>query len=416
MCASAPLQAQVIAAATPASREDVRAPALNDGKARESQQRTRFVVGLDKPVKFNVFSLNNPNRVIVELSEVKPHLPARPRDKAVGLIKDFRAGLSAADRTRIIIDVTEPVVVSSAKIQEGKNGHKNLLVVEIVPFGIITNSIGSKTQPFAKPTFSLGAAGLQPPLPRRAMHPDVRAEKSFKPVIVIDPGHGGDDTGATKNGAVEKDIVLAFSKILREKLESTGRYRVLMTRDTDVFVPLGERVEFGEKNKANLFIAVHCDYASRAGANGATIYSLRSSVADSLRRSAKDKVSKRVLSSDQAETVKKASGDVDMIKQILSDLAKRELDVTGDRTSALARSVVKMMGTSTTMRSHPDKQASFRVLKTAQFPSVLIELAYVTNKEDAANLQSNAWRNKVSASILTAVENYFSNQLAQLPM
>ena len=110
------------------------------------------------------------------------------------------------------------------------------------------------------------------------------------------------------------------------------------------------------------------------------------------------------------------SGDIDAVKAILSDLADREVDSTRDRTSVFARSIIETMGASTTMRNDPDQQASFRVLKTAQFPSVLIELAYVTNKQDAMNLKSDVWRDKVSDSIMTTVDNYFSNQLAQLPM
>ena len=118
------------------------------------------------------------------------------------------------------------------------------------------------------------------------------------------------------------------------------------------------------------------------------------------------------------EKVKQASDgeDVSLVKGILSDLAEREVDATQDRTSVFARTVIETMGASTTMRNKPDQQASFRVLKTAQFPSVLIELAYVTNKQDAANLQSDVWRDKVSNSILSAIDNYFSNQVAQLPM
>ena len=116
--------------------------------------------------------------------------------------------------------------------------------------------------------------------------------------------------------------------------------------------------------------------------------------------------------------MKQASGgdDVDLVKGILADLAEREVDATRDRTSVFARTVIETMGASTTMRNDPDQQASFRVLKTAQFPSVLIELAYVTNKQDALNLQSDTWRDKVTDSILNAVDNYFSNQMAQLPM
>lgn len=411
--AHTPLQAQTrVSAAT--AQEQARSQDRTGSRLQGDHLRTRFVVGLPKRVEYDVFSLNNPNRVIVELGVTRLRLPAQPKGKAVGLIKAFRAGLSAKDRSRIVIDVTEPVVVANAKILKAEGGKGQVLAIEIIPVGDVTKSVRKK--PFPKPTYSLGAIGLQPPLPRPAVHPDVLAERAFKHIIVIDPGHGGHDSGAKKNGAVEKEITLAFGKLLAEKLKATGRYKVLMTRDTDVFVPLGDRVAFGERNKANLFISVHCDYASRRGANGATIYSLRESVAKRLRRSAKGKTSKTVLSRAEMETVKRASGDVNLVKGILADLAKREVEVTRDRTSVLARSVIAMMGESTNMRSDPDKQASFRVLKTAQFPSVLIELAYVTNKKDAQNLQSKSWRDKVSASIMSAVDGYFSNQLAQLPM
>ncbi len=408
--AHAPLQAQTRVSPT-STQEQARLQERTGSKLQGNKLRTRFVVGLPKRAEYEVFSLNNPNRVIVELGATRLRLPAHPKGKAVGLIKGFRAGLSGKDRSRIVIDVTEPVVVANAKMEKVEGGKGQILAIEIVR---VAKSVRKK--PFPKPTYSLGAMGLQPPLPRPAVHPDVRAEKAFKPIIVIDPGHGGHDTGAKKNGAVEKEIVLAFGKLLAEKLKATGRYKVLMTRDTDIFVPLGDRVAYGESNKANLFISVHCDYAKRGGANGATIYSLRESVAKRLRRSAKGKTSKTVLSTAEIETVKKASGDVGLVKGILADLARREVEATRDRTSVLARSVIAMMGASTKMRSEPDKQASFRVLKTAQFPSILIELAYVTNKKDARNLQSKSWRNKVSASILTAVDGYFSNRLAQLPM
>ncbi|MEE8310321.1 MAG: N-acetylmuramoyl-L-alanine amidase [Hyphomicrobium sp.] len=411
--AHAPLQAQTRVSPT-STQEQARLQERTGSKLQGNQLRTRFVVGLPKRAEYEVFSLNNPNRVIVELGATRLRLPAHPKGKAVGLIKGFRAGLSAKDRSRIVIDVTEPVVVANAKMEKVEGGKGQILAIEIVRVGGVTKSVRKK--PFPKPTYSLGAMGLQPPLPRPAVHPDVRAETAFKPIIVIDPGHGGHDTGAKKNGAVEKEITLAFGKLLAEKLKATGRYKVLMTRGTDIFVPLGDRVAYGERNKANLFISVHCDYANRGGANGATIYSLRESVAKRLRRSAKGKTSKTVLSTAEVETVKKASGDVGLVKGILADLAKREVEVTRDRTSVLARSVIAMMGASTKMRSDPDKQASFRVLKTAQFPSILIELAYVTNKKDAQNLQSKSWRDKVSASILTAVDGYFSNRLAQLPM
>jgi N-acetylmuramoyl-L-alanine amidase len=220
-----------------------------------------------------------------------------------------------------------------------------------------------------------------------------------------------------KHGAIEKDVVLAFAKVLREKIEKTGRYRVLMTRDTDVFVPLDERRAFGEKHKAALFIAVHADYATTS-ARGATIYSLRENVAKSLKRSAKGDVTEHVLSEGEISAVKSAGGDKEAsaVRNILADFAEREVETTRERTTIFSRSVIAHMGETTSLREKPDQQAAFRVLKTAQFPSVLIELAYVTNKEDAALLKSDAWRGKVADSITTAVENYFSHQIARLPM
>jgi N-acetylmuramoyl-L-alanine amidase len=257
---------------------------------------------------------------------------------------------------------------------------------------------------------------LQPPVPEPAARPGTkRSEKFYRPTIVIDPGHGGDDSGATKNGTVEKDVVLAFSKSLRDQLNARGRYRVLMTRDSDVFVPLDERRRFAEQNKATLFIAVHADYAG-SHARGATIYSLTESTANVLRRSARSQVSDSVLSAPELNALQKAAVETNQVKSILADLAQREVDVTKERTGVLVKSVIEYMGGSTSMRENADREANFVVLKTAKVPAVLIELAYVTNAQDAQNLKSQSWREKVSDSIATAIDNYFADQIARLPM
>jgi N-acetylmuramoyl-L-alanine amidase len=378
---------------------------------------TRFLIGLPKQVEFQVFSLSNPNRVIVDIAETALRLPPQPEENiAVGLVRSFYAGQSAPGKSRVVIEVTRPVVVDSAAIQaasaKGEKGHR--LALDIVPVG----SKAKKQVKLVSPS-ALGAGDVQPPLPLPAMRPDKAAARSFKPIIVIDPGHGGHDSGAMKHGTVEKDVVLAFSLKLRDKLEKTGRYKVLMTRDKDEFVELSKRVSYAEGHNANLFIAVHADYAGgNSKARGATIYSLRESVANALSRSAKGEVKSAVLSKDEVETIKTASIDNDLsaVRGILADLAGREVDATQERTNMFTRSVIEYMGASTEMRAKPDQQAAFRVLKTAKFPSVLIELAYVTNKEDAELLRSDTWRDKVTDSIMTAVDNYFGAQIARLPM
>ena len=382
----------------------------SDGNLEATAKRTRFVIGLDKKVKYSVFALSNPNRVIVELPDTAIDLPRQVGDRPVGLVASFRGGLSAPGRQRVVIDVTAPVVIESQRLEKAADGKGYQLALDIIPVQAAlnrSNSAALGTTPFK--------LGVQPPTPRPAEAPGKRAARAFKPIIVIDPGHGGHDTGAQKFGTVEKDVVLAFSKVLKERLEATGRYKIIMTRDTDVFVELDARRAFAERHNASLFIAVHADYAS-TGARGATIYTLRDGVADRLKGSAKEDAAEHVLSKDEVSSVKGATGDVDAVKGILADLARRDVDATKERTSIFARSVVNYMSATTNMRDDPDQQAAFRVLKTAQFPSVLIELAYVSNRQDAALLKSNAWRLKVASSITTAVENYFSHQLARLPL
>ena len=389
-------------------------PAVKAAQAEDvagSRTRTRFVVALERVAEFQVFSLQNPNRVIIDLPDIKVQLPSMPEREGVGLVKSFRGGLAAPGKMRVVIDVTDPVIVETAKLEPGKAGGPQRLIVEIVP------AEGAKTtspRPFA--TASLGNAGLatiQPPVPRPAQR---RTARTWKPVIVLDPGHGGSDSGAERNGAVEKEVVLAFGKTLRDKLNATGRYKVLMTRDTDTFIPLEERREFAEEHQAALFIAIHADYVARSNVRGATIYSLREGVANNLARSSRGETSDDLLTSNQLATMKAIGSDAGAVRNILADLVQRETLATKDRTGTFVKSVIEFMGQSTELKDSPDRSAAFAVLKTAKVPAVLIELAYVSNKEDAALLKSDKWRAKVADSIATAIDNYFSHQVARLPM
>lgn len=391
----------MLAAATPAPAP---VPAL------AAAPRTRFVVGLGHKVEVQVFALSNPNRVVIELPDVKLQLP-QLEDKAKGLITSFRGGLAAPGKTRIVLDVAQPVVVESSKVEKDASGIYRL-TLDILSADA---ALKHKSKTSLAPPSGLGASGLQPPTPKRAESPKARAARAFKPIIVLDPGHGGMDSGATKWGTMEKKVVLEFAHELREQLEKTGRYKILMTRDKDVFIELDERRAYAERNNAALFIAIHADYAGTR-ARGATIFSLRDGVAKSLLRSTKNTVGDTVLSEKDADTIKQTNGDVQSVRDILTDLAERDVELTHERTSVFAKTVIEEMGENTPMRHEPDQQAAFRVLKTAQFPSVLIELAYVSNRQDASNLKSNTWRERVADSIVTAVDNYFGNQLARLPM
>jgi N-acetylmuramoyl-L-alanine amidase len=379
-----------------------------------NRSRTRFVIALEREAGFQVSSLSNPHRVVVDLPDLKVGLPAQPRNGAIGLVSGFRGGLAAPGRLRVVIDVTDPVVVEKAAIEKDATGEGPRLVLEIVPVSAFKPAVAKLLS--ATKIGGAGLGSLQPPVPRRARTPSDRAAHTFRPTIVLDPGHGGHDSGAKRNGTIEKEVVLAFSIILRDLLKATGRYNVLMTRDVDTFVDLDERRDFAERNKAALFMAIHADYAS-SRASGATIYSLRDSVATELKRSAAGEVTQDLLSDKEIQAIKKVEvADTNIVRGFLADLAQREVAVTHERTNVFARSMIEFMGDATPMMNNPDRSAAFRVLKTAKVPSVLVELAYVTNKQDAANLRSDAWRRKVAGAIVTAVDNYFTHQVARLPM
>jgi N-acetylmuramoyl-L-alanine amidase len=359
--------------------------------------RTRFIIGLERSVDFKVSALTHPHRVLIDLPQVRVDLPNPPGDAPIGVVKAFHAGVSAPGRIRVVIDVTEPVVVEKSAIEKSPDGKLDRLVLDIV---------AARALRLGREASTAGIGNLQPPVPRPAVPPQRRAAGSYKSVIVIDPGHGGEDSGATKFGTVEKDVVLSFSLKLRDKLAATGFYKVLMTRDRDVFIPLDERRSFAERNQAALFIAIHADYTDRASARGATIYSLRPHVADALRRAAESEARETVLSGKQVALAKQADADVDALRGILADKARDLIERNQMRTSVLARSVIDFIGTSTNLMDNPDRNAAFVVLKTAKVPAILLELGYITNAKDSEQLNSDRWRDKVSASVVTAINQY----------
>ena len=397
----------LLASAASAQQAGLRSPATPAKAAAASKAatpeagstRTRFIVGLERAAEardVKISALVNPNRILIDLPQMRLDLPNPPGRTPVGVVKSFHHGLSAPGRVRVVIDVTGPVVIEKSAVEKAPDGTSDRLVLDIVAAAEVTAAGATE----ARPT---GSAGLQPPLPKPAQR---RASGSFKPVIVVDPGHGGEDSGARKFGTVEKDIVLSFSLKLRDKLAATGAYKVMMTRDSDVFIPLDERRSFAERNQAALFIAIHADYTDRASARGATIYSLRPQVADVLRRSAEAEMRDSVLSGKQVALAKQVDADVDALRGILAEKARDLIERNQVRTSVFARSVIDFVGSSTNLMENPDRGAAFVVLKTAKVPAILLELGYITNHQDAEQLNSDQWRDKVSSSVVTAINQY----------
>jgi N-acetylmuramoyl-L-alanine amidase len=228
-----------------------------------------------------------------------------------------------------------------------------------------------------------------------------------RPLVVIDPGHGGIDNGTrAASGELEKSIVLEFALQLRDQIEKSGKYRVLMTRTDDSFVPLAERVSMARSRQAWLFISIHADALARGDgdAQGATIYTLS--------ETASDAASARLAESENRADVIAGldlSAEPGDVADILFDLARRE---TKTFSVQFARALANEMRNATRMHKDPLRSAGFRVLKAPDVPSVLVELGYVSNRGDLKHLTSEAWRSRTAASIARAVESFLATRMA----
>jgi N-acetylmuramoyl-L-alanine amidase len=238
-----------------------------------------------------------------------------------------------------------------------------------------------------------------------ALKPQASADP--RPLVVLDPGHGGLDTGTkAAGGQMEKDIVLDFAQRLRDRIEKSGKYRVLMTRTDDTFVPLGDRVRIARNAGAALFVSIHADWLPHVegDAQGATVYTLSETATDS-------EAARLAEQENRADVIAGVDlkAEPDDVAGILIDLAQRE---TKTFSVQFAHRLVSQMNAVTRLHKAPLKSAGFRVLRAPDVPSVLVELGYVSNKQDLESLLSNGWRDRTAESIAQAVDGYFSTHIA----
>lgn len=386
-------------------------PVASDARLAGDDKQTRFVLDLDKPIQFRAFTLADPYRVVVDIPQVNFRLPG-VGGNGRGLVKSFRYGLVIPGGSRIVFDLTGPARIANSSMLEAANGQPPRLVIELEevdPENFMQKS-SAETQPEMKPaiadtapTPSAAPESLTPqtlPASKPATPPDPR------PVVVIDPGHGGVDNGTQSSGQTEKDLVLAFALALRDRLEKGGKYHVVMTRTDDTFIPLNDRVRMARSQSAALFVSIHADALpkSEGDAQGATIYTLSDKASDA--------EAERLA---EAENRADAIGGVNLtdepteVADILIDLAQRETRTFSNR---FARLLMGEMKNVARMHKRPLKSAGFRVLKAPDVPSVLVELGYVSNKGDLEHLVSESWRNRTAGSIAQAIDAFLAKRLA----
>ena len=369
-----------------------------DARLAGDRGRTRFIADLSKKVDVNVFSLADPYRVIVDLPEVSFQMPEGLGSEKRGLVTGYRYGMFAPGKSRIVIDVSGPFLVDKAFVLEARPDQPARLVVDLVATD--------------RTTFLAKLRAARSPIVGSISQskPQAQPASAAKPVIILDPGHGGIDPGtASADGVTEKEVVLAFAKTLRQKLEAKGDYQVYLTREGDTFLALRERVEFAQSKGANLFVSIHADsFPKHANeASGATVYTLSEQATDD---EAKELAAKENFS-DAIAGVELPTDRDEVVANILIDLAQRE---TQNRSIVFARSVVGEMNAAELHRKSL-KSAGFRVLKSPDVPSVLLELGFLSNPDDEKHLTSEAWRAGMAEKVEAAIDAYFAKRVARIP-
>lgn len=384
------------ARAQPVAAEATAASAASEGEG------TTFSLTLSRGVQAQIFTVDNPYRVIIDLPDVAFKLPPGTGAEPEGLIKVFRYGLFAEQKARVVIEARGPVKVASAAMTRVRQGQAVVLKVNLVATDEATFAAGIGQSQSEGDDATLPVAPNMPKAP------------NAKPVVLIDPGHGGIDPGAIGTGNLaEKTIAFAVAQQLEAVLKATNRYDVRMTRTRDVFVPLDKRVRMSIESSADLFISLHADaiaeVAYAENIRGATVYTLSDKATDERSRLMAEKEN----ASDLIAGLSGMNDDNgDQVKDILYDLLRREtLNFSAD----FSNLVVSRLSKSIAMSKDPQRSAAFKVLKQPHAPSVLIELGYMSNSRDQATMTTKAWQTKVAEAISAAVDSYFNKRTAVHP-
>lgn len=375
------------------------------------QEKSRMVLDLSEKSAFRVFVLSDPYRLVIDLPsfEWKAQDVARnpsPSSK----ISAIRYGNLKPGISRVVFDLSTPIKINAAFILPAQNstGKPDRLVIDFTSTSstdFITQKnrvLGTLDIDNPKKLYSAintseqnyRSASLHIPKPKPA-------QNTKKPLVVIDPGHGGVDPGAIgPNKIYEKKVVLALAKELRRQLLESGQYRVLMTRESDVFIKLRDRVKFARDNKADLFVSIHADSIEKNSVRGASVYTLSEKASDkqTARLAARENKADLIAGVD-------LSVEDEQVASILVDLTMRD---TTNQGKYFANKVVESLrGNGLKVLQNPHRHAGFAVLKAPDVPSLLIEAGFMSNKQEAEHLNTPAYRRQVAQALKRGISAYF---------
>jgi len=350
---------------------------------------TRLVLELSESIDFSAFRLADPYRVVVDLPELDWTVARDAAANSVGLVKAVHFGLFQGGNGRMVIDLTGPAVVKSAFVLPQAPDAPVRMVIDI------ETATRSAFMANLGPQHRIGTGRFASTM---VSQPVVPAPK-IKTVIMIDPGHGGVDPGTIgQSGVYEKMITLAAARQLKTKFEATGRYKVFLTRDRDVSLGLADRRKLAHDVQADLFISLHADAIKDKTIRGLSVYTLSEQASDkeAAQLAEQENDADRIIGID-------LSRESQEVRHILVDLAQRE---SMNLATKLAGKLIGELQGETTLLRHGHRFARFAVLKSPDIPSVLIEMGYLSNKDDEKALKLEAYRAKLMAAVVRGVETH----------
>jgi N-acetylmuramoyl-L-alanine amidase len=402
-------------------------PAINAGEASVSERGSRLVFNLTAPTDHKVFTLSNPERVVLDLKET-----ALPKSFEMQLpegvvVSRLRSGIQNGNDLRLVFDVQQPATPSVLMIPEA-NGKGFKLVLELAhkPLGMPTVAVKDSE---AKRAFAEKAAERESKLLPSAQNEEQRPEPTArdvreterqterqmarqesprqgarKLVIAIDAGHGGKDPGAVgQDGTREKDVTLAIARKLESLIQEERGFKAVLTRRTDVFIPLRERTNIARRNKADMFISLHADAFSDPDARGASVFclSLNGASSEAARRMADKENSADLVG---GVSLNERS---DSLASVLLDLSQSASMQAG---MDAGQRILTELGEIGSVHKRSVQQAGFMVLKSPDIPSMLVESAFLSNPEEERKLRSPAHQQKVAQSVFRGLHDYYASK------
>ena len=355
-------------------------------------QNVRFVVDLSDRTEIKLSHLTAPPRMVIDIENAPfaENIQSKKFDNT-GFLAGIRTGTPTPTTSRIVLDLpTDDFTEKHFTLPPQANAMWRFVI-----------DLKANT-----PQMDMKAPAIETPqMDTAAATPPPKKTASRKKIIMLDPGHGGQDPGAiSKSKKYEKDLTLKMAKETKALLEKAG-YKVVMTRDRDYYVTLRGRIEKAHKANADLFISLHADSAKNSSAKGLSIYTISETASDQEAAALAEKANKDdiLFGMDLSEYQPE-------VGNILIDFAKT---YTMDQSAKYADEVVKEMAKEVTLRPKAHRYAGFAVLKSPNVPSVLLEMGYLSNKDEDKLLQKEAYRNKLSKALVRAVNTYFSKHVEQ---